>query len=239
MIKTNIRHFRHNRKLSGIIKLLLIIIISTFLWSKSAIIFFARHLECYTQYGSCPAEITGRLQWLINTPLFKPLPEMAVKNNLKSIIEIKSIHLFRRLPQTLVLSIELRKPIGEVGNQVLGAYAVADTEGLILNSQTENTLPLLLIDKQVKPGNSLNPQEVSSIKIMNSASSLSSGRLVGKVESGQLLMYFPENVLVKIDLNHVLSNWYNTLQVILGRSKIQSNMPKVIDLRFTNPLVTY
>ncbi len=235
-------HRYSNRKSKIIFKIgrfLILIFFTWFLWSKSNLVFYARNLECYTQYGSCPPRIIGSVKWLLNTPLLKSLPQKEVENDLRQFPEIKTIHLYRRLPRTLVLSLEIRKPAVLIGPRVLGAHVAADDEGVILYQSENPGLPLLLFSDLVKPGSVLNADQINAIKILDQMSGLPDNRLIGKIDNHILSVFFPQNVTVLLDLSQMTSNWYTTLQVILTRSKIQSKMPKVIDLRFNSPIVTF
>jgi hypothetical protein len=209
------------------------------LWLVTSNFLLARKLECFTQFGQCPPEVTMKIHWLVNLPLLKPLPISKVEHDLKDYLDFRGIQLFRRLPDTLIVSIELRQPVGSVGTKVLGAYALADSDGQILRKYNPNNFPILMLESRLNPGDRLSPEQKKALKILETYSSLSVGRLVGQIDQGSLSVYFPENIIVKFDLNNSISNWYNTLQVILDRSKMQSVMPKVVDFRFKNPIVTF
>jgi hypothetical protein len=210
-----------------------------FTWSYSDKYFLAKKLECYTQYGNCSPVILGNLSWLTGTHLLRPLPVSQVRKNLKTFVDIKNINLYRKLPNTLVLSLEMRKPIGMVGQQVLGTHVIADDEGFIIGLTDKYNYPLLLNSDSATLGGKLSQNQVNSLVFLGQMNSLSEGQLVGKIDGAQLTAYFPEDFTVLLDLSHITSNWYTTLQVILTRSKILSKIPKVIDLRYSSPIVTF
>jgi hypothetical protein len=238
-MKKNLRNRRGSRFLKRVVVVVFIISIIFLLRYLSNILFLAKRIECYTQYGNCPQVITDKISWLVGTKLLYSLPGAKVKEELKSVIEIKNIKLYRKLPKTLVLSLEMRKPIGTVGSQVLGMHVVADDEGLIIGKTDKTNFPLLLNSGKIGLGDKLSSMETDSLKILGSLNSLSTGQIVGQIEGKELTVYFPENFKVLLDLSHITSNWYTTLQVILTRSKILSKIPKVIDLRFSSPIVSF
>jgi cell division septal protein FtsQ len=219
--------------------LVLGVVILFLLWYFSDKWLTAKNLECYTQYGNCPQVIVDSLHGFYGTHLLQPLPKAKVVAKLKTFIEIKTINLYRRLPDTLVLSLEMRKPIGTLGSQVLGTHVISDDEGVVIGQTDKANFPLLLDPEVLGLGNRLGGDQVVALKLLGQMNSLSEGQIVGKIASGQLTVYFPENFIVLLDLSHITSNWYTTLQVILTRSKIQSKLPKVIDLRFSSPIVTF
>ena len=83
--------------------------------------FIVRNIECYTQFGTCPARFTAIFPTLKNLSLISLLPTAKVQKSLLRYPEIKSVHLYRRLPKTLIVSVTLRRPLGAVGPSVLGA----------------------------------------------------------------------------------------------------------------------
>ena len=218
---------------------ILLLIILVFTWFESDRYFYARRLECYTQFGNCPETITSLVSWLIDYPLLKPLPTRKVREQLAGLTEIKSINLYRRLPQTLVLSVALRKPIGLVGSQVLGMHVIADEEGVIIGQSDVSNLPLLVDDTSPKMGDKLDINKLQSLQILGRLSPLSASRIIGKLSGSDLTAYLSGNTQIVVNLSHLAPNWYTTLQVILDRSKILTKIPRVIDLRFSSPIVTF
>jgi cell division septal protein FtsQ len=218
---------------------ILLLIFLAFIWYESDRYFYVRHLECYTQFGSCPEKITNDVSWLIDYPLLKPLPIKKVREQLAGLSEIKSVNLYRRLPQTLVLSVALRKPIGLVGSQVLGMHVIADEEGVIIGQSDVSNLPLLMDDTSPKMGDKLDVNKLLSLHILGRLSPLSASRVIGKLSGSDLTAYLSGNTQVVVNLSHLAPNWYTTLQVILDRSKILTKIPRIIDLRFSSPIVTF
>lgn len=231
-----------NRKSKLIKKLLfaVVFIISlALIWDNSAKVFSVQAIECYTQYGTCPQEYSQDLTWIQNYPLLKPLPSKKVSEQLKKFFEIKQVTLYRRLPKTLVLSVQVKKPIGIIGPQVLGSHSVVDEEGVVISQTSKSNLPVLIDLKNYQPGERVTPNQIRSFGILSLLSQLSDERVFGEISSNQLNVKFGRDTEVLFDLAHLPSSWYPTLQVILSRSKISLKMPKVIDLRFGSPTITF
>jgi hypothetical protein len=57
--------------------------------------------------------------------------------------------------------------------------------------------------------------------------------------SPPLLKFNIQNTQVILDVNHLGTNWQSTLQKLLTQSKISGKVPKIIDLRFSQPVLTY
>jgi cell division septal protein FtsQ len=220
-------------------RIFLPLLLVTFIIYKSDSLILTKKVECYTQFGTCPENIVSSLQWLLNYPLLRPLPTSRVRQQLQSFKEIKSVSLYRRLPRTLVLSIDLRKPIGTIGSQVLGMHAVADEEGVIIGQSDRQSLPLLLDDNATLPDQKLPAEKLQALKILNQLAAYTGGSVVGRINGPRLTVYLPPDTSVILDLAHPAPDWYATLQVILERSKILNKLPKVIDLRFRSPTITF
>jgi hypothetical protein len=201
--------------------------------------FHVRAVECYTQYGNCPQEYLLALQSAQGIPLLKPLPSNLIKSKLNNHIEIKNISLYRRLPKTLVVSVSLRKPLGTVGTQVLGARALSDEEGLIISRTESSTLPFLQSEKELSLGERIGEYQVTSLRILGEISQMTQKPVSGKLDSHDLTVFISDEQKVLLNLQNLSPKWYNTLQVILERSKILSKIPKMIDLRFSDPVLTF
>jgi len=232
---------RHKHQTRWKKKALLLSLIGTFVlfWTVSGRVFYAQNLECYTQFGRCPPSFLDQVRWLSRYPLLKHLPQSQVQKELSRFPEVKSVSLYRRLPQTLIVSVSLRKPLGLVGPQVLGTSSLVDSDGIILDTENQSSLPLLLVEKPLQTGYQLSAIQLDALQVLNQLASLSPARVIGKIDGDDLIVYFEQDTQIFFDLTHLPPNWHATLQVILARSKIHSKMPRTIDLRFNNPTVTF
>jgi cell division septal protein FtsQ len=171
-----------------------------------------------------------------------PLPQKEVDKQLTDFPQVKSARLYRRLPSTLVVGIILHKPLGTIGSQVLGVKAIADTEGEVFQMQVNDQLPQLLVPNgsdTPKPGQKLSPPQLRALHILSTISKITSSRVLGRQDRSRLEIALSDATLVVVDLDYLPSNWDTTLHLILDRSKIQSKVPKTIDLRFSSPILKY
>jgi len=224
-------------------KKIILIGLLVFGWWYSRGIVKANSIECYTQYGICSSDITEKLTWLSRTPLLFPLPHQKVTRQLSQFTQVKKAKLYRRLPSTLVVSIDLRKPLGIIGPQVLGTKAIADEEGVVIGLVDSSTLPQLVADvKQpgYKIGDRISGLEGQAMKVLSEIGSISSKQIIGRLQDSKLEVLLSESpTQIWLDINYLPPNWKDSLQLILDRSKIQSKVLKIIDLRFTNPILSY
>lgn len=97
-----------------------------------------------------------------------------VKNKIKQNAYIENLHIYRKIPNTIQISIEEREPKYSV--EFLGKYAYINTQGYILEI-SEDSKELVIIqgistnEEEIKPNNRLNIQDLVAlediIKIMN------------------------------------------------------------------------
>lgn len=199
-------------------------------------VFVVRRIECYTQFGTCPSSLLSPLQQYKNARMFSRFATSQLQSGFSQNSQVVQVSLYRRLPSTLVFNLRLRRPIGTVANSVLGAQSVVDDSGIIYSTATNSALPLLLLDS---PSSNLDSDQVTALKILNQIGETSPQRLVGELQGTKLVVNYPQGLSVLIDINQTMDAWYPALQLILQRSKIDGKLPHKIDMRFTNPVVTY
>lgn len=218
---------------------LILLFLLLVMWMFSGKWVFARNLECYTQFGVCDEKLVEDAAWLKNTPLLFPLPQKKIQDSYQKYPQIKKINLYRRLPFTLVIRVDLRKPIGQIGADVLGAHSVADSEGIIIGRQTNSFLPLLILDQSYNFGEKIDDSKKQALFLLSEISLLTDKKISGKMEGDNLIVYLSDVTQVIINPQSLSPDWKYTLQLILDRSKIQAKVPKNIDLRFTNPILKF
>lgn len=190
--------------------------------------FNVQKVDCHTQFGPCPPYLSEVTQKLIGYPLYRPLPTIQIQQKLAQFSEVRSVNLKRRLPNTLIVNVTLRSPIGAVNSSLV------DDQGVLYSSADNSPLPLLQI-----PG-SLPDNYLSAVKLLGQVGRFSEHRIVGTLIAPTVLSVFLDKDLqVLLDTQNSPKNWSSSLQLILARSKIGSKIPRKIDLRFSNPVVTY
>lgn len=218
--------------------IILTAVILTF-WGLSRDWVLVKQVECYTQYGFCDQELLHQAEWLKATPLLFPLPREKLIVSFSEFPQVKSVNLYRRLPSTLVVKVDLRKPIGLVGPEVLGVSSLADSDGVIFGQQSQSPLPQLIISQPVGLGDKLSPAQIKALQILSGVSNLVGDKTIGRIDNDRLVILISNSTQVVFDIDDLPSGWARTLQLILDRSKIQAKVPKLIDLRFSSPILTF
>ncbi len=200
--------------------------------------FRVRNVECYTQYGLCQEDLYHAVSPLLNRPIFNRGSSAGILNGLRQNLEIKSAVTNYKFPQTVAFEIVLRKPMGQLGSQSSEVYAVSDEEGLVIRLSPRSNLPLLFSDQTYKPGDRLSDLQLQALKIISLVNQIDAKITEGVMTDHQLTIKSPGPVIL-LDLDKIPAQWYPTLQVLLARSKILSNPPKTIDMRFSNPTISF
>jgi cell division septal protein FtsQ len=198
-----------------------------------------RHIDCFSQFGPCPDDISKQLSPFLGTLLLKTLPVNQVKKSLTSFPQIRSVSLYRRLPSTLVIALSLRKPIGAVGPTVLGAQSIADEDGFVFQKISQSALPTLITPNLPPISSRLSAGQLQSLVSLNLVSDLFDTQVSGVLDNNTLTISAPNDLKVIVNIAQPTSNWYTPLQLIMHRSKINAKMPHKIDLRFDNSVITY
>ena len=80
-----------------------------------------------------------------------------------------------------------------------------------------------------------NPAEIYLTKLSALAPVLPNSDL----QKGVLTATLSSGLTIILDIENPKENWETTLQSILNRSKITGESPKIIDMRFKSPIITY
>ena len=200
-------------------------------------LFFTRRITCFTQFGPCHSSLTTLLASFQNTDLSKALPLTQIRRALSPRTDIKEVKAYRRLPHTLVIAIILRQPVSSISDQVMGSSVDFDSEGVVFAGST-SAFPLIVYPQAFLPGQKVADPVLEAGLIMKKLSPLSPHRLIGYINKDDLITSIRQ-IEVVIGLKQQPSSWLSSLQLILDRSKMDSKTPKKIDLRFSQPVVTY
>lgn len=234
MKKTN----RRNRAPSKRIYTLLFTLFITLLLSGRLKV---KHVDCYTQYGYCQPDLVNSLTWLKDYAILRPLPSRQVKEKLSQFPEISEINLYRRLPFTVVVSINMRKPIGAIGTSVLGTAVMVDDAGNVYPApdKDNSAYPRLITPQPPAINTVLNQDTLQAVRSLSLLSNLFSEPITGYLKEDYLIASASSQLEILLNTDESPDIWYTSLQAILTRSKIKAKMPTKIDLRFNSSVLSY
>ncbi len=218
--------------------ILIPILIITYLVASKYVV--ATKVECFTQLGNCPAFYQTISTKLLHTPLLLPLSADSLVETYKKNPEVRSVKIFRRLPQTIVVNLELRFPVGSIGSDLTGDSArLVDASGFVLGSATDSSTPLLIVADFNPDFKTVSQNYVLALKILHKISQLTETRVIGSLDGSQVTATYQDGPKILIDITGNIDAWYFPLQQILKRSRIGTKSISKIDLRFSNPVLSY
>lgn len=201
--------------------------------------FKIKRIDCQTQYGVCSTNIHELFSEYKGRSLFLSLPQSHANELVANLIQVKSVELLRKFPQTLIANVTLRTPIGAVvGENAPDMYGLVDEDGKVVSTVSETTISVLTIKEWQPTINQLAPIHVASLKVLATISQLDGSRVNGEVTDLGLVVN-SNGVTIIVDPKMPVLDWYSSLQVIVDRSKIQNKLPRKIDLRFNQPVLEY
>ena len=200
--------------------------------------FRIKTIDCFTQFGPCPADFQRVVAFLFDQPIYRPLPRSLIHSKFQSFPAISSLSLYRRLPHTLVVSIQLRRPLGTLSSEVLGA-SVVDDQGLVFDTASDSVLPELIVSDPVQVGQLIHPDQLAAMQVLSQVAAISPAKTSGVLTDSVLTIRIPSDIMLLLDIKHLPPGWDASLQAILARSKINGKIPHKIDLRYANPIVTF
>lgn len=233
--------FLKNR-LSKLLPFLLIAVLLLFIVGQRAGAGQVQGIICKTQYGPCLQNEEEKLeQWRGQSLLF--LSSQNVKEEFSQDFRIKDVYVQRVFPGSLQVFLERRKPI--IGLRVdlpeEGVFLV-DADGVVLEFTRESGLPLIRLEDKggIVVGQKVAEPVLQASQILYLIFKL---QLQGQSLSGTLAGSEFTVSLGDVDALFTAKNdprvLVGALQLILARSRIDGKPPGVIDLRYSNPVLTY
>ncbi|MBI4058702.1 hypothetical protein HY404_00525 [Candidatus Microgenomates bacterium] len=149
---------------------------------------------------------------------------------------IKDIKVKRKIPDTLIVMVEMSKPKVAIQNegQQAGKFLLVDISGNIVGQANQTSLPKIMVEKN----DQLNSWLIQLVDLLSRSfgtDKISIFRLNGNGLSFQL--DGAEIILPTTDKDSQLL--VGSLQLVMKRFTMDSKQPVKIDLRFKNPVVTF
>jgi cell division septal protein FtsQ len=208
-------------------------------WQMFPRLFTITHIECFTQQGTCDSQYLEQLNLIKGQPLLWTLPKFQVDKELGNFKEIGKIDLHRRLPNTLIVNIFQRKAIGLIIGNVLGENIAVDSSGYAYAPLKSESLPILTTNTFTEYPSVLDTSTSQAILILSQAQNLFDQPLHGLLDNTSLVINTNLGSRIVFDINNLPDNWHYSLQIVLSRSKMSAKIPQIIDLRYTDPILTY
>ncbi|OGY12665.1 MAG: hypothetical protein A3F61_02865 [Candidatus Blackburnbacteria bacterium RIFCSPHIGHO2_12_FULL_41_13b] len=201
--------------------------------------FFAiKNVHCKTQYGPCSkldeeqfASPLGENFFFYNT--------QALAESLKKTFLNRTVYVEKVFPGHLSVSIEKRKAIVVIKLSEGQDLYLVDIDGEVIDRVAQSFLPTLTLkDGKLEVGQRLNEENLQAAKIFHLVFKADNIRQA-KVEDKKLVVQTGDAITVYFPINRDPQALVGALQLILTRSRIEGKLPKLIDLRYSKPILKY
>lgn len=217
---------------------MVLIILAGFLsWRlvTEAAFFKVSQVEVKGDPGNLVAENMVTLVKGTNIVLF---PEQEIKAKLASHPVVEKVEFTKQFPGKIVVTVTFRQPFfsfqSSVGRFLVDkfgiAYAPAGSESLPQVSDQSSTLSL---------GQSLPENKINLVRGLLSAVEGKFTPLVIKISASEVTLILSSNISVLLTISSNLDRDISALQLITTQAKIEGKIPRLVDLRYSKPLVTY
>lgn len=197
-------------------------------------LFRVRRLDCQTQFGPCDPALLHQFSLFLNQPLlFVTPPPVASFSN------VSQINLTRRLPATLIIDLVVNRPVGGLITSQSSEIWLVTEDGLVSAPSSQTALPLLVVSKAPSVGSLVSPADMAAFRLLSDPVLAQFDRPLGQLANSSLTVALTPRLTIILDITQTEPNWQTALQSIVNRSKIKGIQPKVIDLRYKSPIVTY
>lgn len=204
--------------------------------------FHIDEVRCKTQYGPCSANdetIAGNLK---GKNLFLVSGSDTVKDLKQSFIN-KSVLVQKIFPKTIEVFIEKRKPVVALIQEEVGdpGFFLIDKDGVVVSFAKDSQMPLVVVEhkeENLSVGSTVREEIKEAADILYL---LYNGQSVTRAELKEdfLIAFLPQGSQVYFPLDKEPRSLVGALQLIIARSRIEGNLPKSIDLRYSNPVLKY
>ena len=194
-------------------------------------------IECFSQYGDCGGVLDSKLSVVGSYKDTKENIEQILKHNIK----VKSYVMQYKIPGTLKIEIDLKKPKFAIKNKD-SKYYLIDEDKLILEISSESNLPCLVSnDFNQNIGDKVGDVEIFALEIIEKVAWLYSVK-TGVIENNELKIILKEGVVVHFPLEGDIDTLVGSLRLIFSRLNdegegIRMEDIKEIDLRFNNAVL--
>lgn len=241
--ETHSRYKRVQKKTPKLITLtrifgpILLVVVLLLLLLKSPI-FSITNIKCTTQYSLCSDQDQLILKTFKGENLIF-LNSSDVESKITKSFANRKIVVQKVFPGTLTVFLERRKPVVAVKPDQ-GQFLV-DNDGVVVEYAQASALPTVILTSNKSPlvvGESVDENTLQAIKIMELVYK-SQNINQGSLQDEELDITLQNGILVKFPLDRDPKALVGALQLITARIRIDGKVPKSIDLRYSNPVLSY
>lgn len=182
--------------------------------------------------------VTGEVIDLVKGTNIVLFPEQEIKAKLMSQFILEKVEFAKLFPGKIVATVTFRQPLvswqSSVGRFLVDKYGVlyapAGSESLPQVSDQNSNLSL---------GQKLPDNQLNLVRGLLAAVEGKFTPLVIKISAFEVTLILSSNIQVLLTVSPNLDRDISALQLITTQAKIEGKIPRLVDLRYSKPLVTY
>jgi cell division septal protein FtsQ len=193
-------------------------------------------ISCSSQFGPCSLHVKEAMAKIekANLSLFEAKKEL--KTVLSSDVLVTDFSFQFKLPKTLQVNLLERKPKFALKKRGSQAFALVDSQGVVVSYQNNSALPVLIVsDAPPNVGEVVSGKTLFALEILSDIFSLYQVKS-GNLEDESLVIELKGGLRVIFPLEADRKVLLGSLRLILGRLNEESNV-STIDLRYKNPIL--
>ena len=161
------------------------------------------------------------------------------KSILSEYPELKDVIVRRRFPSTLEITLVKRLPFAVLLTSK--TWYQVDEEGIVVGVGWESAMPTITVDiENVRTGRKIDDARVtSSLSFLTRVKNIIPVSSIETSSDGTSLIAKAEQTNIFFSQNNDIAKLTATLQTIITSVRIKGTMPKVIDMRYSNPVIQW
>ncbi len=198
------------------------------------------NIECFSQYGDCPVEITSKLESVKSKSLSNSKKE--ISKILRDNFLISDFSTQFKLPSTLKVNLVIRKAVFALRQKDTDNYTLIDKDGYVVAISNSSNLPTVIVNEKLKNvGEKVSDRDLFSLKLINGVFNMYQVNF-GDIRDDSLVVELPSDLTVIFPLEESIerdSDFYlGVLRLIVTKIETEnSGKYREIDLRFKNPVL--
>jgi cell division septal protein FtsQ len=191
------------------------------------------------EFESDGMEITVNERLITGNVLFFPADKVR-QDLLREYPQLKDVLIQKKFPHTILIKPMLRKPYARL-TTTKATYGIDEEGKVIAIGTTETRLPDIRIDLPiVRVGTKVTDGNVmKALEFLQQSKSFLTVTTVQTTEDGMSLKAISDKTEILFTQNQSIETVMATLQTIITGVRIKGTMPKVIDVRFSKPVVQW
>jgi hypothetical protein len=193
-------------------------------------------IECKSQFGECPSEVSSKLQTLNSKSLF--LADRGARKDLKESFLISDFSIQFKLPNIVLINVIAKKPYFALKDAISGKFELIDQNGIVLTTADRSNLPTVVTASSVKKtGELIDSRDLFALKLISGVYEMYQVGY-GMITNDALVVDIPPGVRVIFPLEGDSEVLLGSLRLIYAKVTINYlGTYSQIDMRYKNPVL--